>query len=44
MAAGNYQNICREVQVETLRKLGVPVLRRMSGGTVYHDLGNVNYT
>ena len=42
---GSFQNICREVHAETLRRLGIPIIRRMSGGgTVYHDLGNVNYT
>ena len=42
---GSFQNICREVHVETLRRLSIPIVRRMSGGgTVYHDLGNVNYT
>ena len=37
VVVGSYQNICREVHVETLRKLGIPMVRRMSGcGTVYH--------
>ena len=45
VVVGSYQNICREVHVETLRKLGIPVVSRISGGgTVYHGLGNVNYT
>lgn len=42
---GRYQNICREVHIQSLRKLNIPVLRRITGGgTVYHDLGNVNFT
>ena len=45
VVVGSYQNICREVHVEALRQRGIPVVRRMSGGgTVYHDLGNLNYT
>ena len=33
---GSYQNICREVHVERLRQLGIPVIRRITGGgTVY---------
>jgi len=45
VVVGSYQNICREVHVERLRQLGIPVIRRITGGgTVYHDLGNLNYT
>lgn len=45
VVVGSYQNICREVHVPQLHRLGIPVLRRITGGgTVYHDLGNVNYS
>ena len=45
VVVGCYQNICREVHVRALMEQNIPVVRRMSGGgTVYHDLGNLNYT
>lgn len=45
VVVGSFQNICREVRVGMLRDLGIPIVRRISGGgTVYHDLGNLNYT
>lgn len=45
VVAGSGQNLCREVRPARLRRLGIPMLRRISGGgTVYHDLGNVNYS
>lgn len=43
VVVGSFQSICREVRAAELYHLGIPVLRGMSGGgTVYHDLGNVN--
>lgn len=45
MVVGSFQNICRETRPVRLQSLGIPVLRRISGGgAVYHDLGNVNYS
>ena len=45
VVAGSGQNLCREVRPARLRRMGIPMLRRVSGGgTVYHDLGNVNYS
>ena len=42
---GQNQNIYREVDILKLFDKNIPVVRRMTGGgTVYHDLGNINYT
>lgn len=42
---GKYQNTWEEVDAEFVRKNGIRVTRRLSGGgAVYHDLGNINYT
>src|SRR5215470_14929222 len=42
---GRGQRLEREVNVAAAAAAGVPVLRRASGGgTVYHDLGNLNVT
>ncbi|KAF8592114.1 Lipoyltransferase and lipoate-protein ligase [Ramaria rubella] len=42
---GRNQNPWKEVNFPALRSLGVPFIRRRSGGgTVYHDLGNTNFS
>jgi len=42
---GRFQNIFQECNVMEIEKDGLPLLRRQSGGgTVFHDLGNTNFT
>lgn len=45
IVVGKNQNAIGEINVDYVAKKGIHVVRRYSGGgTVYHDLGNVNYT
>jgi len=42
---GKHQNIFKEVNLPYTLHNNIPVIRRISGGgTVFHDLGNINYT
>ncbi|XP_059407616.1 lipoyltransferase 1, mitochondrial-like [Carassius carassius] len=42
---GRHQNPWQECNLPLIRRLGIPLARRRSGGgTVYHDFGNINMT
>ncbi len=45
VVCGKFQNIYQEVNLLEAQDQGVALVRRISGGgTVYHDLGNINYS
>jgi lipoate-protein ligase A len=45
VVCGKHQNVCAEINYYHCHQTGVKIARRLSGGgTVFHDLGNVNFT
>ncbi|MBM3938925.1 MAG: lipoate--protein ligase family protein [Sphingomonadales bacterium] len=44
VVCGKHQNLCAEINYAACHQLGIEAARRVSGGgTVYHDLGNLNF-
>lgn len=45
IVVGKYQNTAEEVNADAVKRSGIKVVRRLSGGgAVYHDDGNLNFT
>ncbi|RLD36018.1 MAG: lipoate--protein ligase family protein [Bacteroidetes bacterium] len=45
VVVGKHQNALKEINLKFLKEKNIPVIRRISGGgTVFHDLGNLNYS
>lgn len=45
VVCGKHQNICAEVNYGFCKTHNIQIARRLTGGgTVYHDLGNINFT